>query len=222
VAETASAQPADMSYREEEASFYHEASLNAAWVGSRLALGALTFGFGAFVFAFFYLRSTDSFGRWYPAGFHAPGTDLGTLIMALVVASAAIQTLALQQLKHGRKAPWTAGALTALALGLAAIGVQVWQLLNLPFFPGSSGFASVFVGFSPVFAALVFVTMLWLHMLIGRSRPLPEMSFVEQPPTYAAAFAVQRFQASLSSFTLVWNYLAAVTIVMWVLFYLVH
>ncbi len=222
MAEIASAQPEGMSYREEEAAFYHEASLNAAWVGSRLTLGALSFGFGAFVFAFFYLRSTDSFGRWYPAGFRAPSMALGTLIMALVVASAAISTLALQRLKHGHKAPWMAGALTALVLGLAAIGVQVWQLLHLPFFPASSGFASVFVGFSPVFAALVFVAMVWLHLLIGRCRPLPELSFLEQPPTYAATFAVQRFQASLSSFTLVWNYLAAVAVVMWVLFYLVH
>jgi hypothetical protein len=55
-----------------------------------------------------------------------------------------------------------------------------------------------------------------------RCRPLPEISFVEQPPTFAEAFAVQRFQASLSAFTVTWNYLAVVAIVMWLLFYLVH
>jgi len=33
---------------------------------------------------------------------------------------------------------------------------------------------------------------------------------------------VQRFQSALSAFTLVWNYLAVVAVVMWVLFYLVH
>jgi hypothetical protein len=43
---------------------------------------------------------------------------------------------------------------------------------------------------------------------------------VEQPPTYAETFAVQRFQASLSAFTVLWNYLAAIAIVFWVLFYL--
>ena len=32
---------------------------------------------------------------------------------------------------------------------------------------------------------------------------------------------MQRFQASLSAFTLVWNYLAVVAILFWVLFYLV-
>ncbi len=64
--------------------------------------------------------------------------------------------------------------------------------------------------------------MIWLETLIMRCRAIPEISFVEQPPTYVEAFAVQRFQAALSSFTIIWNYLALVAIVAWVLFYLVH
>jgi hypothetical protein len=103
-----------------------------------------------------------------------------------------------------------------------AIAIQIWQLTDLPFWPGSSGFASVFVGFWPVFMVVVFGAMVWLETLIMRARSIPEMAFVEQPPTYAEAFAVQRFQASLSAFTVVWNYLAVVAIIAWVLFYLVH
>ncbi len=110
--------------------------------------------------------------------------------------------------------------MVALLLGLAAVGLQVWQLLNLRFFPGSAGFASVFVGATPVFLMVVFAAMIWLEILIMRGRVIPAISFVEQPPTYAEAFAVQRFQASLSAFTVVWNYLAVVAIVFWVLFYL--
>jgi len=63
--------------------------------------------------------------------------------------------------------------------------------------------------------------MLWLEMLLARSRFIPAISFVEQPPTYPEAFEVQRFQASLSAFTAVWNYLAAVAILFWVLFYVI-
>jgi hypothetical protein len=48
------------------------------------------------------------------------------------------------------------------------------------------------------------------------------MSFVEQPPTFADAALVQRFQASQSAFTLFWNFLALAAVVLWVLFYLVH
>ena len=105
-------------------------------------------------------------------------------------------------------------------MGLAAVGLQVWELLNLRFQPGSSGFASVFTGTMPVFLVVVLAAMIWLETLIMRARVVPAISFVEQPPTYAEAFAVQRFQASLSAFTALWNYLAVIAIVFWVLFYL--
>jgi hypothetical protein len=61
--------------------------------------------------------------------------------------------------------------------------------------------------------------MVWLEMLFMRARSISAISFVEQPPTYSEAFNVQRFQASLSSFTVVWNYLAVVAVIFWVLFY---
>jgi hypothetical protein len=64
--------------------------------------------------------------------------------------------------------------------------------------------------------------MVYLEILIMRCRSIPPISFVEQPPTFAEAFAVQRFQAALSGFTVVWNYLAVVAVVLWILFYLVH
>jgi heme/copper-type cytochrome/quinol oxidase subunit 3 len=220
--ETIEQPPAGLSQAEEEASFYHEAALNASWTGARLAIGALTFGFGAFVFSYFYLRSLNSHDRWYPAGFHGPPVWLGTLIMGLIVVSAVVQTLVLQRLKAGGKTAWLLGAMVALVLGLGAVGLQVWQLVNLPFWPGSSGFASVFTGFSPVYLVIALMVLIWLEMLMMRCRAIPEIFFVEQPPTYAEAFAVQRFQAALSAFTVVWNYLAVVAIIAWVLFYLLR
>jgi heme/copper-type cytochrome/quinol oxidase subunit 3 len=219
----ASAQPpAGLTPDAEEAGFYHEAALNAAWTGARLGIGALSFGFAAFIFSYFYLRSLNSHGRWYPATLTGPHVWIGTVIMGLIVVSAAVQTAVLQRIKAGHKAAWLAGAVVALVLGLASVGLQIWELLFLPFFPGAAGFASVFVGFYPVYLLVALMVMIWLEILIMRCRPIPEISFVEQPPTYAEAFAVQRFQAALSAFTLVWNYLAAVAVVAWVLFYLVH
>jgi hypothetical protein len=217
-----SASPVGLGRAEEEASFYHEAALNASWTGSRLAVGALSLGFGSFIFAFFYLRSLNSHGRWYPAGFTGPHLWLGTLIMGLIVASAATQTLVLQRIKAGHKAAWLRGALAALVLGLGAIGLQIWELLSLPFWPGASGFASVFTGFFPVYLVVALAVMIWLEILVMRCRVIPEISLIEQPPTYAEAFAVQRFQAALSAFTVIWNYLAVVAIIVWALFYLLH
>ena len=222
MAETTQEPPAGLTREAEEAGFYHEAALNASWTGARLAVGGLSFGFGAFVFAFFYLRSLNSHDDWYPSGFKAPQAWAGLLIMLLVVVSALLQTAVLQRIKAGHKGVWLSGAWVALVLGLAAVGIEIWQLTALPFYPGAAGFASVFVGFWPVFLTVVFCAMVWLETLIMRARQIPEIAFVEQPPTYVEAFAVQRFQASLSAFTVVWNYLAVVAIVAWVLFYLVH
>jgi heme/copper-type cytochrome/quinol oxidase subunit 3 len=203
----------------EEAGFYHESALNAAWAGSRLAVGGLTFLFGAFAFAYFYLQSTNSNGRWKGSGYSAPSMAYGITIMLLVLASAGFHYIVLQRIKAGSKRTWQAGAAVALACGLAAAGLQIAELLNLPFQPGDSGFASVFTAFYPVLAATLCATMLWLEGLLMRSRSIPAISFVEQPPTHAETFALQRFQASLSGFTLVWNYLAIVTVVFWFLFY---
>jgi heme/copper-type cytochrome/quinol oxidase subunit 3 len=179
-----------LSRETEEEGFYHEAALNAAWTGARLAVGGLCFLFGAFVFAYFYLRSINSSGRWLGPGYRAPSMVYGTVIMIAVLLSAGIHYAALQQAKAGKKQLWQIGALTALLLGAAAIVLQILELLFLPFWPGSSGFSSVFTGFYPVLVVVLLAAMIWL-----------------------------RFQSSLSGFATVWNFLAVVTVLFWVLFY---
>ena len=215
-----SAQNEEITRAVEEQAFYHEAALNAAWTGSRLAIGGLSFLFGAFAFAYFYLQSSNSHAKWFPAGMIPPHLWTGATIMALVVVSALVQTAGLQRIKGGHKQPWTVAALIALLLGLAAVALQIDELLVLPFQPAASGFASVFVGFYPVALVVWLIAMIWLEILFMRARSIPAIHFVEQPPTYSEAFSVQRFQASLSSFTVVWNYLAVVTFIFWVLFYI--
>ncbi len=203
----------------EEAAFYHEAALNASWTGSRLAIGALSFLFGAFAFAYFYLFSSNGHGMWLPSSTRIPSNHYGEAITGLIVVGAIIQTVGLQRIKGGSKSNWFVTAVVALVFGLAAVALQIKELLVLPFQPGQSGFASVFVGFYPVALVTWLGAMIWLETLIVRSRAIPAIPFVEQPPTYAQAFEVQRFQSSLSAFTVVWNYLAIVTFIFWLLFY---
>jgi heme/copper-type cytochrome/quinol oxidase subunit 3 len=213
------AQPNELDRAAEEAGFYHEAALNAAWTGSRFAVGGLAFLYGCFAFAYFYLRSVNSSGRWKGSGYHAPQIGYGVTILVLVLLSALVQYVGLQRIKAGTKSAWQAAALVALLLGVAAVIVQIIQLLSLPFQPGSSGFSSVFTDTYPVLLVSWLGAMLWLEILVMRVRPLTPMSFVEQPPTYAEAFAVQRFQSSLSAFTLIWNFMAVVTLFFFLLFY---
>ncbi len=220
MAET-TATPPGPSREVEEAAFYNQAALNAAWTGSRLALGALSFLFGSFAFAYFYLRSVDSGGRWHGSAFRPPSILMGTIIMFLVVLSAGLQYAGLQQIKAGSKKIWQAAGAVALLLGLGAVALQIIELMFLPFWPASSGFSSVFVGFNPVFVVVLLVALVWLEILLARSRSIPAISFVEQPPTYTDVVVLQRFQASLSAFTTVWNFLAAMAVLFWVLFYVI-
>ena len=220
MAESTTTGASGLSRETEEEGFYHEAALNAAWTASRLAIGGLCFLFGAFMFAYFYLRSVNSSGRWMGSGYVAPSMIYGSVIMICLLLSAGVHYAALQQIKAGNKRLWQIGALFALLLGLAAIVLQILELLFLPFWPGSSGFSSVFTGFYPVALVIWLCAMIWLEILFMRARSIPAISFVEQPPTYSETFNVQRFQASLSSFTAVWNYLAVITFIFWVLFYI--
>jgi heme/copper-type cytochrome/quinol oxidase subunit 3 len=219
--ETAGTPTAGQDPGSEDTGFYHESALNALWTGTRLGIGGLSFLFGAFVFAFFYLRSLNSEGRWHGPGYHPPSMLWGTAIMLLVLVSAGVHYAGLQQIKAGHKKLWQIAGLASLVMGLAAVGLQISQLLYLPFWPGSSGYSSVFVGFYPVFLTILLAVMVWLETLLARSRFIPVISFIEQPPTYEDAFAVQRFQASLSSFALIWNYLAAMALLFWFLFYVI-
>jgi heme/copper-type cytochrome/quinol oxidase subunit 3 len=203
----------------EDEGYYHESALNAAWTGSRLAIGGLTFLFGSFLFAYFYLRSLNSSGRWQGPGFLHPSLWMGTTIMLLAGLSAGVHYFVLQRIKAGHKSEWQLGSLVAMALGLAAVAMQIYQLTDLPFKPGSSGYASVFSGFYPVFLVIQLAALIWLEILLARSRFIPALSFVEQPPTYTETFAVQRFQASLSAFSNIWNYLALMALLFWLLFY---
>lgn len=219
MAEQTTQPPNELDRAAEEAGFYHEAALNAAWTGSRFAVGALAFLYGAFAFAYFYLRSINASGRWKGSGYHAPQMGYGVTILILVLLSAVVQYVGLQRIKAGAKSAWQAAALVALLLGVAAVVVQIIQLLSLPFQPGSSGFSSVFTSTYPVLLVSWLGAMLWLEILVMRVRPLTSISFVEQPPTYAEAFAVQRFQSSLSAFTLIWDFMAVVTLFFFLLFY---
>jgi len=93
-----------------------------------------------------------------------------------------------------------------------AVTLQIIELLFLSFWPGSSGFASVFTGFYAAFLVILLVAMIWLEGLLARSRFIPALAFVEQPPTRTEAFALQRFQGNLAAFTIIWNYLAVIAV----------
>src|SRR5437660_11130998 len=97
MAEPATTGTSGLSRETEEEGFYHEAALNAAWTGTRLAIGGLCFPFGSFLFAHFYLRPVNSAGRWMGAGYHPPSLIYGTVVMPCVLRGPADRSRALHR-----------------------------------------------------------------------------------------------------------------------------
>ena len=77
-------------------------NLNAA---AHLLASATAFFFLAFIFAYFYLRSLNNAHLFRPKHVD-PSVTLGTLVMALTVASALLVRLGLLDHRAGRRAQW--------------------------------------------------------------------------------------------------------------------
>ncbi len=73
---------------------------------------------------------------------------VGAAIFAITVASAVLVHFGDRRFRNNETLDWQVAGWTAVFGGLLVIGLQIWQLTELPFFPGSSGYASCFIGWA--------------------------------------------------------------------------
>ena len=137
-------------------------------IASQLWASATVFFFFAFLFAYFYLRSLNSQDLWHPHNVKAP-VGLGTAIILCVVLSALASGYAVRCLHRDDADTWRWVGLVALALGLAAVVLQVVEWATIGFGPTEGGFASVFLGWTGLYILFVFCTMYWLETLLAAS-----------------------------------------------------
>lgn len=171
-------------------------------VGMRLWAGATTFVFFCPCFAYFYLRSEDSAGRWRPADIDPPQGH-GAAVMVLVLASSVALVLAS---RPRRESAWLPLVAASFVLGLAGVVVQCVSYARLGFGPTDGGYASVFVGWTTLNALFVLGTMLWLETLLAYGLRSRDSLPLVRPRLEALAFY--------------WAYLAGLGVVMWVVLYL--
>ncbi len=138
------------------------------WVGARLLVSSTVFLFLPFVFAYLYLASLNTSKLWKPAGVKGP-IGWGLAVLLTLVASAALLAWARAELARGRERGSRYLALAALLVGLAAVVLQGLEYANLGFGPADGGFASVFVGWSGLFAVTLLGALLWLEMVLAAS-----------------------------------------------------
>jgi heme/copper-type cytochrome/quinol oxidase subunit 3 len=216
-------------------------TLRDALVRSRLWIAAEAFFFLAFVFAYVYLRVLNVNGMWRPPHTKPP-LAMGTVGFALIVVSALLSAVALRRMRAGAVPAWRGMSLVGLLLGLTAVSMSGWELSHLSFSASDSGYGSVFVGWTALYALNVLGAMYWLETLVAqayRHPPGPAPSVEAKgdggpdghgpadgdggdggPGGTVAARTLSSLAVGAEQFTGFWYFLAAVGVLTWGLLYL--
>jgi len=214
-------------------------TLRDALVRSRMWIAAEAFFFISFVFSYVYLRVLNVNGKWRPPH-TSPPIVMGTVAFALIAVSAVICGVALRRIRADAPLAWRGASLVALVLGTAAVAMFGWELTHLNFSAADSGYGSVFIGWTALYALNVLGAMYWLETLVAQA--------YRYPPTEASIRLAEhtgdggnghgdrdgggnggtgppiRIVSSLAvgaeQFTGFWYFIAGVGVLTWVLLYL--
>jgi hypothetical protein len=212
--------PALFTETPEEREFELRAAVGSYWTGGRLMIGMFTFLFASLAFAYFYLKSNNSGKLWRPDGVTAP-TGIGWAIFAVVLASAFLAIYGQWRLRKGSLLDWEVSGWVAVLGLLVAIGLQIWQLTQLPFFPGSSGYASCFIGWAVMNIMLLFGAMYWLETNLALCMRLRRLDAEDGSPAVSNGPSAQLFRANVESCTYFFGFTAVVSGLFWAFFYLI-
>jgi heme/copper-type cytochrome/quinol oxidase subunit 3 len=204
----------------EEIAFELRAQEGALWTGGRLVIGIWTFAFAALAFAYFYLRSANNENLWRPKGVTAP-TATGAAIFAITVASALLVQFGDRRFRDKQTLDWQVAGWTAVLGGLIVIGLQIWQLTVLPFFPGSRGYASCFIAWGAMNIALVLSGTYWIETILAREIRLRRAIAQDGGAPDSTLPVARLFRANLNGCTYFWGFIALIATLFWLLFYVV-
>lgn len=181
-----------------------EVEARSLTIGAYLIAAAIAFFFVAFLFAFLYLRSLNSNGRWAGTNGHHVSTTTGSgiAILGCVLVSVVLVRLALVEVRRKARPVWWTLAGVGFLLGLAAVAIQCWQYTDMPFGTSEGGYASVYMGWTGFFTIVVFFAMVWLEIILATARRTRTAS-----------------EPALASFWIVWATIGLVEIVAFILLY---
>ncbi len=176
------------------------------WVGVRLLVSSTIFLFLPFVFAFLYLASLNTSGLWRPGDLKAP-LGFGLAILLAVVVCAGLVAWARSELVRGSEIASRWLSLVALVSGLVAVALQVVEYTRLDFGPTDGGWASVFLGWTGLYAVTVLCSMVWLETIVASTfRNGSRVRGSSQADLDAAGFYLA-FLAGLGALTFAFLYL---------------
>ncbi len=202
----------------EEREFELRAHIGAIWSGGRLFIGMYTFLLASLVFSYFYLRSSNNGILWRPNHVTAP-TAYGWTIYTLTLLAASMAIFGQARLRRGNVSEWQAAIWVGVVAALFALFMQIWEFTAVPFYPGSSGYASTFIGYSVMNILTIFIVAYWLETTVARSHWLVkefrgvEIQFSKHP-------SAQSFRANVASMTYFMGFVALSSTLLFAMFYL--
>lgn len=207
-----------MSDTPEEREFELRAHIGSIWSGGRLFIGMYTFLLASLVFSYFYLRSSNNGLLWRPNHVTAP-TSFGWSIYSLMLLTTAMAIFGQRRLRRGDVADFQVAGWTGVGAGLLALFLQIWEFTAVPFYPGSSGYASTFIGFSVMNIGTIVIGTYWLETTLARSLRLQkELGGVK--PELSMHASAQSFRANVASMTYFWGFIALASTLLFAMFYL--
>jgi heme/copper-type cytochrome/quinol oxidase subunit 3 len=202
----------------EEVAFELRAHEGAMWTGGKLLIGIWSFACAALAFAYFYLRSANNEGLWRPKGVTAP-TSWGAAIFAISLASAFLVAFGYRRFRRGLVLDWMVAGWTAVLGGLCVVGLQIWQLTQVGFYPGSSGYASCFIGWASLNLALVLSGTYWLETTLARESRLRRAAKEDGGTSRSSLPNARMLRVGLEGCTYFWGFIALAVTFFWILFY---
>ncbi|HEV3212795.1 MAG TPA: hypothetical protein VGZ03_05290 [Acidimicrobiales bacterium] len=202
----------------EEVAFELRAHEGALWTGGKLLIGIFAFACAALAFAYFYLRSANNEDLWRPGGVTAP-TSYGAAIFAITLLAGFLVGFGYQRFRRGLVLDWMVAGWIAVLAALCVVGLQIWQLTTLSFFPGSSGYASCLIGWASLNITLVLVGTYWLETSLARELRLRRAAKEDGGTSRSALPNARMLRVSLEGCAYFWGFIAVAATFFWILFY---
>jgi heme/copper-type cytochrome/quinol oxidase subunit 3 len=204
----------------EEIAFELRAAEGSLWTGTRLVVGIAVFALASLAFAYFYLRSSNNAELWRPGNVTAP-VGTGAAIFAITAASGLLAIFGKRRLQKGQRIDWQVAGWTVVLGGLLALGLQIWELTQLSFFPGSSGYASCFIGWASMNIAMLVGATYWIETLLARSLRL-RRALLEEGGNLTSPLPAERlFRANVEGCAFFWGFVVVAAAFFWLLFYVI-
>jgi heme/copper-type cytochrome/quinol oxidase subunit 3 len=202
----------------EEREYEMRAQISSIWTGGRLFIGIYTFMLAALVFSYFYLRSSNNGLLWRPDHVTGP-RSYGLFVFGFSLLTSILAYFGRQRLVKGSFSDFNVAAWSGVATGLLALLFQILELSHLGFFPGSSGYASCFVGFAVMNIATLAISAYWLETTVARGmRIRRELS--GDNPEFSSHPRARAFRADVAAMAYFQVFAALTGALLFAMFYL--